>query len=591
MFGVMKKDDLKMNERKRALQLPFSLDPLYDQGFFSRLDYYFAKSMERIFGETDDIVLTSAALSSCFLARGHVCVDISKLGNTIEPTDNSGEIAFQYPDRKVWMSALKNSAMVSEAPDFPLVMEDSGRLYLARYFDFQTRLTRNIIQRICFSPAPVDKQALDAFLNKTFSGEQPKAEAPQKAAVKNGVLKPFSIISGGPGTGKTFVTKAIRKICKELWASQGLDDPLIISAAPTGKAASKMTEGRTIHAVLKPGRYGAGFHYNKNNQLQADVMIIDEASMIDLALLTRLLEATPVTTRVILVGDSHQLASVQAGSVFSDICAVKRMEPYICELTYNFRSKGQSGIEALAGAINANSPDRVEQLLETKALPDVVFEPAAPGRPLEALIAPHVMAGYGPMQSAKGRASIASLDRFRILSAHNSGEFGTLQINHLCEKILRSKGNFDIQGRLFKTVIMVNSNDYQRNLFNGDTGIAIDVKGERKAFFPADNGKPVEFRYSDLPGHETAFCITVHKSQGSEFNTVLLILPDHMSPVLTRQLLYTGVTRAKEMVIILGDIALIKAAVSQDTRRYSGVAVHLGRALEKAFGPDMRSDH
>jgi len=174
---------------------------------------------------------------------------------------------------------------------------------------------------------------------------------------------------------------------------------------------------------------------------------------------------------------------------------------------------------------------------------------------------------------------VNELDNFKILCAHNSGEYGTLQINHVCENILRSDNNFDIQGKLFKKIIMVNTNDYKKGLFNGDTGIVLEKKGESTVFFKTLENKIKQYRASDLPGHDAAYAITIHKSQGSEFKTVLIIVPDKLSPVMTRQLLYTGVTRAKTNIIIIGNIEIIKKAINLSVRRNSGLSMCLEKEI------------
>ncbi len=558
----------------------FSLTPLYEQGFFSHLDFYFARSMKDLFVETDSIVIASCALASRLLTRGHVCVDLERMSGTCQDVDDTGAMVFRYPDMNSWVTALNASAMVSTRSDAPMVLDSENRLYLSRYFDFQNRLTANICARLSQPAESVDPVKLEQLLGRIFS-RHTKGDEQQKQAVKNALLNHFSIITGGPGTGKTFVTRAIKQICLKMAAAQKREEPIIICAAPTGKAASRMEKGRTIHAVLKPKSHGTGFQFHRDNLLQADMVIIDESSMIDMVLLTRLLEAIPLTARIVLIGDSHQLASVQAGSVFSDICRTSTMEPHIHELVYNFRSRGKSGIEALATAINKNDPDTVEKILAGPGSGDVTFIQPDNEQSIETVITPYVVDGYGPMQNTEGRAALGLLDSFRILSAHNSGEYGTLQINHLCEKILRSLGNFDISKRLYKKIIMVKFNDYHKELFNGDTGLVFESdRGHTATFLTVDNLVRT-FRVTDLPQHDTAFCITVHKSQGSEFGTVLLVIPDRLSPVVTRQLLYTGVTRAKDRVIILGQMAVIKAALAQDTTRHSGIASRLEKTLAK----------
>jgi exodeoxyribonuclease V alpha subunit len=574
----------------------FDLDRLFEQAFFSNLDYYFAKSMAKAFAEKESIVHASCAMVSKLLSKGHICLDIKEMSRTVSMVSENTKTYVKFPDFDTWTSALHNSPMVSNTIKTPLVLDSDNKLYIAKYYDFQIRLAKNIAKRVKKKESIIDDALVEKLLEKYFVKNN-KHVNNQKWAVQNALCNHLTIISGGPGTGKTYVTSIIKKMFFLLSPEGTL--PKIICAAPTGKAASKMDRGSTIHSILKPLKNTPGFYYNKNNPLQADVVIIDEASMIDIVLLTRLLEAIPMTAKVIILGDQHQLSSIQAGSVFSDICNVKGLSSNIFFLEYNFRSKGKTGIENISKAINNNDDKLLEDILISGHYPDVVYEDVTDKNVLHDIITKYTLDGYAPVFNADSvEQTLEKLDNFKILCAHNSGEDGTLQINHICEKILRSADNFDIQDKIFKRIIMVNTNDYQKELFNGDTGIIFegtkigkigkpvqpvqinktDITGEGiKAFFKDQNNNIKQYRAADLPGHDSAFAITIHKSQGSEFNTVLLMIPDKLSPVITRQLLYTGVTRAKEKVIIAGNINIIKKAISLIVKRNSG----LSSCLEK----------
>ncbi len=550
--------------------IAFDLAQLFELRFFSNLDYHFARTMGDLFKEDDPVILTSCALVSRALSHGHICVDIPKVANTTQPIGETGEEKLTFPDKNNWIKALNSSKMVSGFPDMPLVLDKENRLFLAKYYDFQVRLAESIAKRSLLTPFWEDAKQIEICLKDAFCSNDPNT-FDQENAVRHSLLNHFTIISGGPGTGKTYVTSRIRQILFSLFKKSGKDDPKIISVAPTGKAASKMEQGSTIHSVLKPRQDRLGFYHNKDNPLVADAVIIDEASMIDIILLTRLLESIPFSARVILLGDRHQLASVQAGSVFADICSSAALASHTFVLKYNFRSKGKSGIENLSKAINENNEDRVEQILSSSRFSDIVFEESGE-EDLEKQIAHQIEKGYHSFYEAQTiDHALEELERFKVLCAHNSGRYGTLQINHLCENILRSKTNSDIQGDHFKRVVMIEVNDYQKGLFNGDTCIISEGKGAAAAYIKNQDGKIIKYRVADLPGHKPAFAITIHKSQGSEFKTVLILLPDKLSPVVTRQLLYTGVTRAKEKVIITGKMEIIKKAISHTVSHNSGL--------------------
>jgi exodeoxyribonuclease V alpha subunit len=584
----------------------FEINNLFELNYFSSLDYFFAESMGKIFQEDNATVLASCALVSKILSQGHICLDIKEILNTEIAIPKTVDQKIKLPDFDTWVKILKNTSIVSDTIATPMVLDSNHRLYFSKYFDFQNRLINNITQRI-FLDQPTRLNELtsqESRVSRKSSEKKNIAQSTidemiatylpgsgnhlinQKNAVKNAILHNFTIISGGPGTGKTFIISIIKKILLSYTAKYDLTQQKIICIAPTGKAASRMDSGSTIHSVLKPLKDSHGFYYNKNNLLQADTVIIDEASMIDISLLTRLLEAIPIKAKIIILGDKYQLSSVQAGAVFNDICSVKNLVSNIFFLEFNFRSQGKTGIENLSKAINKNDVQNLENILISNQYPDVEFEPLnGKGIPAD-FVNKEILEGYKAFLSADTvAASLNKMDSFKILCAHNSGEYGTLQINHVCEKILRSATNSDIDKKPFKNIIMVNTNDYKKGLFNGDTGICFDnsfeIGGEKKAFFKALDDNVKQYRASDLPGHDTAFAITIHKSQGSEFETILIILPDRLSPVVTRQLLYTGVTRAKTKVIIVGDLNIIKKAIGLSVKYNSGLTEYLDAKLKR----------
>jgi len=573
-----------------TLYTSFEIKNLFELQFFSNLDYFFAKSMAHTFDEQETIVLASCALVSKALSKGHICIDIKEASKSIVPVTKDSDVKLQLPAFDIWLSALKISSIVSDTIDTPLVLDSCQRLYFAKYFDFQNRLICNIAHRLSLKTFTIPETIIDEMLANCFVGAQ-KHILNQKNAVKNAVNNNFTIISGGPGTGKTFIVSIIKNILLSYAKTNGLAKPKIICVAPTGKAASKMDNGSTIHSVLKPLKNSLGFYYNKNNPLQADVVIIDEASMIDISLLTRLLEAIALKARVIILGDQYQLSSVQAGSVFSDICNTENLASNIFFLEYNFRSKGKTGIENLSKAINQNCYADLEYILTSNRYPDLVFLPLTDNGLSSGFIEQCVVEGFKPFFNAKTiESSLDQVDSFKILCAHNSGRYGTLQINHVCEKILRSSYNFDIHKKPFKKIIMVKANDYKKGLFNGDTGICFEKDGDTRAVFKTFDNTLKQYQASDLPDNDTAFAITIHKSQGSEFEVVLIILPDRVSPVVTRQLLYTGVTRAKAKVIIMGDLNMIKKAIGLSVKRNSGLTQYLDKELQNSHAAKVCAD-
>jgi len=561
--------------------IAFELEILFKHDFFSDLDYFFARSMTLAFNEKNPIVMVSCALVSKSLSEGHICLDIATVAGTQNSLSETSPLILKYPDAETWTHALKKSPMVSDGLHTPLVLDSWRKLYLAKNFDFQNRLVDNIIQRVSLSSTPMEKTLMDEIL-KDFFPNGDEHYLPQKKAVLNALLNRFTIISGGPGTGKTFVISIIKKVLSLYAKKIGQEKQNIICMAPTGKAASKLEEGSTIHSALRPRIKGPGFYYHKNNPFNKKIVIIDEASMIDLPLFVRLMEAAPLEAKIIMTGDQHQLTSVQAGAVFSDLCGVKELDANTFTLDYNFRSRGKTGIEKLAKAINERNIQDFESLLLSHDYPDLIFKGYNDGKSAMDSLKYHIAEGYRPFGSVQNaEEALSKLDEFRILCAHNKGDYGTLQINHICEKILRAMDISGIEEKSFIKAIMVNTNDYKKGLFNGDTGVAVGKKGEVTAFFKGQDTKLKQYRYSDLPAHDTAFAITIHKSQGSEFDSVLMVMPDRFSPVVTRQLLYTGVTRAKKKVILIGNLDIMKAAIRMNVKRHSGIEEYLGKKLRK----------
>ncbi len=573
----------------------FSMDDfktLHELGFFSHLDYYFSTTMAGIFKETMPLDMLLAASTSRALSEGHVCFNpVKAAGSPLQLSD--GRVVAYFPDAATLINTLTESTMVGKKADhnpgniddtwfchYPLILDQDGNLYLTRYYDFQNRLACTIRNRVDMQIQGPDDGFIAAGLAPFFKSQKLQHTHDQQQAVKKALSTGFTIISGGPGTGKTYVTDIIQKILTQWADACGLPPVKVLCLAPTGKAASRLKNGVTIHGALKPLHNGTGFVHNAGHPLDADLVIIDEASMIDMALMVRLMEAITLDTRVVMLGDKNQLSPVQAGSVFADFCQAECLKDNRVFLTFNFRSAGHSGIEMLADAVNAGDVDTVENILTGNEFPDLIFENSDRPKPYQSRLESYIYNGYTPLFSSKTVAqALSAVDRFRVLCAHNSGPGGTLQINHLCENILRSRGRNDINASIFKTLLMVRRNDYNRLLFNGDTCVLLEQDGVTTAWFESETKEIRSFRPVDLPDSEQAFAVTIHKSQGSEFDTVLILIPEQISPVVTRQLLYTGITRSREKVIIFGSLPLIRQALNTPVARRSNLLAALGQAV------------
>jgi exodeoxyribonuclease V alpha subunit len=343
-------------------------------------------------------------------------------------------------------------------------------------------------------------------------------------------------------------------------------------------------EVSTIHRMLGviPGE--SAFRHNRNNPLPCDVLVVDEASMIDLPLMARLLEALHADTRLILLGDRDQLASVEAGAVLSDICAGSSHgslqvgnRPSIISLTKSYRFTDQSGIGRLSRLINAGDGEGALALLKSGTHADVCWR----SLPAEGTFAETFKEAAAEGFAAFGRAgspaaALEALERFRILAPHREGRQGIIALNRQVASALLSFRHGESAG-LPLLPVMVTGNSYDLGLYNGDTGVVTAEKGEegQTVFFPAQDSELRHFSALRLPPHETAFVQTVHKVQGSEFDRVLLILPDQLSDILSRELLYTAVTRARKGVEIWGDEDVFSRAVERCIERRSGLVDRL----------------
>jgi exodeoxyribonuclease V alpha subunit len=579
-----------------------SVSVLHDTGLIAHQDYYLAQTVGKAFDKASPLCLVLCALTSNALTRGHVCINLEAVAGQGIPGGAEAGIHGGLPDVKTLISELRASGCVGEEAaesrdrervlTHPLILDRDKNLYLAKYFDFQQRLIENIRDRVGSEGGEsISPGFVQDGLERLFSGQNPKKTAGQRHAVEKALAGNFLVISGGPGTGKTHVTSMIRSLLEDWHRAAGKPQPVILSMAPTGKAAERLENGRTIHAALKPRPRGVGFVHGRNNPLQADLVIVDEASMIDMALMARLMEAVPGQSRLVLLGDRDQLSPVQAGSVFSDLCRVPGLENTRAFLTVNFRSAGKSGIDALSRAVNENDTPALVSILKEGTHPDIQFMDTGSHAFDARIIEPCLTDGYRAVADAgTPEAALDQMDGFRVLCAHTLGPAGTLQVNHLCEKLLCPPGADGITSPIFKQIVMVGRNTYDLRLFNGDTGVVFSTGERARVWFRASSSDSSDsaadrgirgFQPEQIPALEPAFAVTIHKSQGSEFDRVLILIPDRLSPVVTRQLLYTGITRARSRVIIAGSLDLICRAVNLAPDRRSNLAAGLERGLRK----------
>lgn len=621
---------------------------LETQGVFRPIDVQFAEMILRLTGEAKmEELWLAAALASRAVGKGDICLDLDVWSGCSFPdrgdtrSEESPEAEEQatarvilLPTKENWLSVLQSEAAracVGKPGEQKPLMLDGSRLYLTRFWKYESQIVSKI-KALAQSRASLEP--LPEWFEEQLKTYFPEAEgsAAQRDAARNACSHRLALITGGPGTGKTHTVARIVALLAQMQKPGTLLKVRL--AAPTGKAAMRVSESirkakESLQATLDPTLLGLipetattlhrllgyipdspYFRHDQNNPLDADVVVVDEASMIDLPMMAKLLDALQMDhSRLILVGDRDQLASVEPGKVFGDIVQALENKPCMSWLTHSYRFGSNTAIGKLSQAINTAAQDDVaaasvwEQVRTLPAddtlrwLECVQGLRDGQGRPLEEF-RKAILLGFKPfLDENKPEEIFKKLDQFRILCAVRNGPFGVKTINRMVEEILSLKGvdrehlhaNYrpahvlDPSPRGYDhQVILITVNDYTLDLFNGDVGVVLrdERTGELMAHFaglsPEGTFLCRSFALNLLPTYETSFAMTIHKSQGSEFGKILLVLPpDPQSPLLTRELLYTGLTRTKGPVDLWCTEETFKIAVKTRIQRSSGLAERL----------------
>jgi exodeoxyribonuclease V alpha subunit len=591
-------------------------------------DHHFAAFMARMAVTASPWLEHAAALASSVVLNGHICLNLADIAAKDIVLDGS---ELRVPELGDLRGQLFATSVVGVPGEYkPLILDPDGRLYLYRYWKYENDLARIILEKGRSGATDVDEAILVAGVQRLFPTGSGGDVDWQKIAAVAALHKKFSVISGGPGTGKTSTVVKILALLLE----QAEGAPLRIAlAAPTGKAAARLKESirsmkealdcsnaikvlipeevTTIHRLLGVRRGSRRFHNCAEQPLPHDVVIIDEASMVALPLMAKLAVALTPAARLILLGDRDQLASVEAGAVLGDICGGSSPEVYSAEFTefvarvtgetlsqqlvedpasgiadacvvlqHNYRFGADSGIGAVSRAVNGGDGNGARALLTGEGNSGCSWRDLPVRDELKSTLAEHVVAGYGACFAASSPANaLECFDRFRILCALRQGPYGVAGVNELVEEILRDRGLISGESRWYAgRPVMVTVNDYGLKLFNGDIGIVLPdpvYGGALRVWFPAADGGVRSVSPLRLPEHETVYAMTVHKSQGSEFERVLLLLPERDSEALARELIYTGITRARCEVEVWANEAVFCAAVTRRINRKSGLAAAL----------------
>ena len=640
-------------DARLALRAPGLLGVFNAAGVLNAADVHVALRLGRFGEEGDDAVLLAAALAVRAPRLGHVHVDLAAVRHTATvdvdvPVDLQ---ALPWPDVEPWVEAVGCSAMVANGEDGPAdrpLRLIGSWLYLDRYWREERQVAADLAVRAEHALGGIDMAQLRAGLDRLFPGgaesgsEQlfPTAVAGagaadrQRLAAAVAVLRPLTVVAGGPGTGKTTTVARILALLEEQAIAAGSTPPLVALTAPTGKAAARLeeavheeaarldvsdevrarlvsTHASTLHRLLgwQPGNRSR-FRHHRGNRLPHDVVVVDETSMVSLSQMAKLVEAVRPDARLILVGDPQQLASVEAGAVLGDIVgpAADRLLMRPAALAALEEAAGVpidadpadaaasapigdgivvlrrvhrfgGGIAALADAVRRGDADAALEVL-TGAQDDVSWIPVDLGDSnagaLGLVRTAAVGAGTAIAEAARAgdaRAALEALSGFRLLCAHRRGPYGVATWSAQVETWLAAAvPGFATTGPWYVgRPLLVTENDYTLGLYNCDTGVVVAAGAERLAAVFERRGQILEFSPARLSAVETVHVMTVHKSQGSQFDTVAALLPDPDSPILTRELLYTAITRARRRLILAGTEEALRAAVTRPVARSSGL--------------------
>jgi exodeoxyribonuclease V alpha subunit len=598
-----------------ALRAPGALRELNERGVLDAADVHVAQRLASLVGETDERCLLALALAVRGVRQGSVVLDLAEVPEQVRPEE--GE-ALSWPSLEDWRAALSASALVGTA-----LHREDDLLWLDGYWRQEVFVAEELLGRAAVAPL-VDSSRLGVALARLWPGSEPDD---QRLAAAVCALSSVAVLCGGPGTGKTTTVARLLVALQE--SSPG---PLRIAlAAPTGKAAARLREAMirpdpddrlstsekealatlpssTLHRLLGVRRGSDRFWHDASNRLPYDVVVVDEASMVSLSMFAKLLEALRPGTRLILVGDPHQLVSVEAGAVLADLVGDDedagrtserlaalasvvpadgpgvqvpaspgaRLRDGVVGLTRTRRFEGEGPIDLLAQAIKGERPDEVLSLLRAGGPLELVEKeddqpvPASVLRPVLLEVATAVIEA-----AAAGDAvgALQALDRHRLLCAHRR------DVRHWEQEVqswLLRDGLISPRrdGRYAGQPLLVTSNDYDNRLWNGDTGVVVAEDGVLVAYF-STGGEPARVPLGRLGDVRPMHAMTVHRSQGSQFKSVTVLLPPATSPLGTRETLYTAVTRAEERVRVIGSAGGILTAVARRVHRASGLQSRL----------------
>lgn len=577
LFEVEDRDDHRIAAGASGLLATFN-----QAGLLTAADVHAASRICALSGEPGPEVALAVAVTVRAARHGSVCVDLADLAA------GDGTEELPWPDPEDWQAAVSASPLTSAG----VLRREGALLYLDRFWREEGQVRDDLLGRVA-APAPVvDEAALAATADRLF----PEGYDEQRAAALAAARQWTTVLTGGPGTGKTTTVAGLLALLTEQ-----ADRPLRIAlTAPTGKASARLQQAveeaqrearfsdddrarltgltaSTLHRLLgwTPGSRNR-FRHHRRNKLPHDVVVVDETSMVSLTMMARLLEAVRPDARLVLVGDADQLASVEAGAVLADLVQglAARAPSAVTGLLTTHRF-GES-IGALAEALRQGDADRVLALLTEGDERVSLRDPVDHAEALRARLLEHALAVRSAALAGDADAALAAMDTHRLLCAHRDGPYGVAHWNRLTERLLSDHDQAVWQEWYAGRPILVTANDYGLGLFNGDTGVVVR-EGDRLRGVIAGVGSHLRLATARLGAVETLHAMTIHKSQGSQVGEVTLLLPPEDSPLLTRELFYTAVTRAKERVHVVGTPEAVVAAVQRRAQRATGLTPRLAR--------------
>ena len=535
----------------------------------------------------DASVVLAVALAVRAVRAGSVCVDLSTVA-ALAP-------GLAWPDPEAWAREIGGSALVEAG----VLRLEGGLVYLDRYHRLETQVCADLLARVRAEAPVVDEAALSAALPR-ISDDHLSDE--QREAVVRTVRQSTTVLTGGPGTGKTTTVARMLVLLADQAHARG-ERLSVALAAPTGKAATRLQEAvvgelagldpadrdrvgkpeaMTLHRLLG-WRFDnqTRFRHDRSNRLKYDVVVVDETSMVELTMMGRLLEAVRPTSRLVLVGDPRQLTSVGAGAVLSDIVAgfegpsdAAGQGSPVVSLTTNFRSTRD--ILELSEALRIGDADAVLERLRAPSDEVDFVETTDPGPALRSEAVASALAVRTAAEAGDPAAAVAALDHHRLLCAHREGPYGVRAWNKQVERWVTEETGQPVYGEWYVVrPLLVTSDDHTLEIYNGETGAAVRLPDGRLRAWISGSERLRDFAPGRLEAIETMHAMTIHKSQGSQAERITVLLPEADSRLLTRELFYTAVTRAQRHVTVVGTEAAVRSAVTTPAQRATGLVERL----------------